>query len=92
MAWMFFGCGYFNQPLDKWNTSNVTDMEGMFSSCVDFNQDLNSWNISKNCTTYNRFYDCFKMKFKQIKKLKLNKEKILYLDQINQKRFFKSNP
>lgn len=44
---LFRQCEKFNQPLDKWNTSNVETMENTFFSCRKFNQPLNSWNVSK---------------------------------------------
>ena len=43
---MFQGTRSFNQPLDKWDTSNVTDMGGMFSRAKAFNQPLNDWDTS----------------------------------------------
>jgi surface protein len=36
----------FNQPLDSWDTSSVTDMSGLFSGASQFNQPLNSWDTS----------------------------------------------
>ncbi|MDY4859731.1 MAG: BspA family leucine-rich repeat surface protein [Campylobacter sp.] len=42
---MFDGCENFNQPLNSWNVSNVTDMDSMFYGCENFNQALNSWNV-----------------------------------------------
>jgi len=36
----------FNQPLNKWNTKNVTDMSDMFDDTTSFNQPLNNWNVS----------------------------------------------
>ena len=36
----------FNQPLNDWNVSNVTDMEGMFQGASSFNQPLNNWDVS----------------------------------------------
>ena len=44
MAHMF-EMSNFNQPLEKWDVSNVVDMSYMFSSF--FNQRLNSWQVSK---------------------------------------------
>ena len=35
----------FNQPLNNWNVSNVTDMNRMFHGAILFNQLLN-WNVS----------------------------------------------
>ena len=36
----------FNQPLNDWNVSKVTDMIGMFMDANSFNQPLNKWNVS----------------------------------------------
>ena len=46
MSWMFNAATVFNQSLDTWNTSSVTDMSKMFSSAMAFNQPLNSWDVS----------------------------------------------
>ena len=43
---MFEKATSFNQPLDKWNVSNVTDMYNMFNEASSFNQPLNNWNVS----------------------------------------------
>ena len=37
----------FNKPLNKWNVSNVGDMEYMFQSS-EFNQDISMWNVNPN--------------------------------------------
>tara|TARA_B100001109_G_C18840063_1_gene463904 strand:- start:319 stop:1764 length:1446 start_codon:yes stop_codon:yes gene_type:complete len=44
----------FNQPIGGWNTSKVTDMNGMFHNASGFNQNISSWNTSKvtNFTNY----------------------------------------
>ncbi|WP_086307462.1 BspA family leucine-rich repeat surface protein, partial [Campylobacter devanensis] len=36
----------FNQPLNNWDVSSVTDMSGMFLGNASFNQFLNDWNVS----------------------------------------------
>ena len=36
----------FNQPLNKWDVSNVTNMDAMFAFASSFNQPLNDWNVS----------------------------------------------
>jgi len=46
MFQMFYQASLFNQPLDNWDVSNVTNMRGMFAFTSAFNQPLNSWNIS----------------------------------------------
>ena len=43
---LFRQCEKLNQPFDKWDTSNVVNMEKTFFSCMKFNQPLNSWNVS----------------------------------------------
>ena len=42
----------FNQPLNDWDVSNVTDMNSMFSDASSFNQPLNDWDVS-NVTDMN---------------------------------------
>ncbi len=44
MSEMFFKTP-FNQPLNNWNVSSVTDMGRMFSS-TDFNQPVGDWDVS----------------------------------------------
>ena len=43
---MFKNAESFNQPLNNWNVSNVTDVERMFWGARSFNQPLNKWNVS----------------------------------------------
>lgn len=33
--------------IEKWDTSNVTNMLGVFAGCVNFNHDISMWNTSK---------------------------------------------
>ena len=44
-----------NQPLDGWDTSNVTTMSGMFLHATAFNQPLDGWDTS-NVTTMSRMF------------------------------------
>jgi surface protein len=43
---MFRSASIFNQPLNNWNTGNVTNMQAMFLSASIFNQPLNNWNTA----------------------------------------------
>ncbi len=44
---MFSGTGtVFNQPLNGWDVSKVTNMSGMFGSNTVFNQPIEGWNVS----------------------------------------------
>lgn len=43
---MFFKAYSFNQPLDKWNTSNVQNMSKMFEYARSFNQSIDNWDTS----------------------------------------------
>jgi surface protein len=60
MDTMFKNNKKFNQPLDKWNVSNVTNMDYMFNGDSNtgvylvFNQNISGWNVNK-VTTYTNF-------------------------------------
>ena len=41
---MFNKATTFNQPLNSWDVSKVTDMHDMFMDAKAFDQDLSSWN------------------------------------------------
>ena len=43
---MFQGAASFNQPLDSWNVSSVTEMPRMFWNATSFNQPIGSWDVS----------------------------------------------
>ena len=58
MSSMFSGCASFNQPLNSWDVSKVTDMENMFSGCTSFNQPLNNWDVSQVAGMWYMFSGC----------------------------------
>ncbi len=47
MSWMFCNALAFNGDISKWDTSNVTSMEGMFMGASVFEGDLNQWQTGK---------------------------------------------
>ena len=57
---MFCNASSFNQPLNtsgnKWNVSNVREMNSMFSAARSFKQPLNNWNVS-NVRDMNSMFD-----------------------------------
>jgi len=68
LAFAFTLAEKFNDPnISLWDTSNVTDLEGMFSAQPEkgpypvpsaFNQPLDGWNVSKVTSTANMFQSC----------------------------------
>ena len=55
---MFKVCTNFNQPLNDWNVSRVTDMGYMFNGCTNFDQSLTGWNISSVTSSDFIFQNC----------------------------------
>lgn len=45
----------FNQDISTWDTSNVTNMQGMFVGSRDFDQDISTWDTSKVTDMSNMF-------------------------------------
>ena len=61
MSCMFNGASSFNQPLNAWNTSKVTDMGGMFYGASSFNQPLNEWDTSEVTNMWGMFFEADNM-------------------------------
>ena len=51
-----FTTSSFNQNINHWDVSNVTDMNRMFYFATSFNQPLNNWNVF-NVTDMKRMFD-----------------------------------
>jgi surface protein len=58
MSGMFYGCEEFNQPLNDWDVSQVTDMSCMFYGCEEFNQLIDNWDVSNVRNISKIFKDC----------------------------------
>ena len=53
---MFYAATGFNQPLNNWDVSKVTDMSKMFYRSSAFNQPLENWNVSNVRDMHGMFY------------------------------------
>ncbi len=51
---MFANCEVFNEDINRWDVSNITDMR-LFNGAVSFNKDLNNWDTSNVTTMYGMF-------------------------------------
>ncbi len=56
LASMFGGAKAFNQPINNWDVSNVTNMYGMFWNADHFDQPLDSWDVSNVTNMSHMFY------------------------------------
>jgi surface protein len=56
MDYMFFGAAAYNQPLNDWDVSNVTDMTAMFYGAKAYNQPMNDWEVSNVTNMGNMFF------------------------------------
>ena len=55
MSWAFSNAMSFNGDVSGWNTSTVTNMEGVFSSAFVFNGDVSGWDVSQVTNMYSMF-------------------------------------
>merc|ERR1711988_1351138 len=53
---MFSDANSFNQPINNWDVSNVTNMSAMFSEANSFNQPINNWDVSNVTNMEKMFY------------------------------------
>jgi uncharacterized protein (TIGR02145 family) len=52
---MFNHASSFNQPVENWDVSNVTDMSWMFDEASSFNQTIGDWDVSNVIDMYKMF-------------------------------------
>lgn len=60
MSYLFSDCSSLTTVpnIDQWQTSNVTNIDGMFSSCSSFNQNISAFDISSITSFMGLFYGC----------------------------------
>ena len=59
-----FTCDPHNIKIDKWNVSNVTNMDQMFYFCENFNCDLGNWKVKNEKSMKSMFMGCSKFEGK----------------------------
>jgi surface protein len=52
---MFLAAESFNQPIGRWDVSNVLNMSVMFSGAESFNQPIGEWDVSNVTSIYGMF-------------------------------------
>jgi surface protein len=52
----------FNQNINSWDVSKVTDMRDMFNGATSFNQPLDNWNVSNVSQIVRAFNECTSFK------------------------------
>jgi len=55
MGSMFLAAESFNQPIGRWDVSNVLNMSVMFSGAESFNQPIGEWDVSNVTSIYGMF-------------------------------------
>jgi len=70
LCWIFKGAIDFNQTIDNWDTSKVTDMNLMFCLAKKFNYSVADWNIDKVEDKRGMFKRAFAYKHPKPKKKK----------------------
>jgi len=58
---MFTIADKFNQPLDTWNVSSVTNFDDMFNSAIVFNQNIRNWVVQITDSLFNMFLNASAM-------------------------------
>jgi hypothetical protein len=56
---MFYGASVFNQALETWDISQVTNMGYVFASASMFDQPLETWNVNRVTNMFRMFYHAY---------------------------------
>lgn len=55
---MFSKCNLFNQNINSWDMSRISNTAEMFQNCTNFNQPLDSWNMKRVSNMKQMFQGC----------------------------------
>lgn len=79
---MFYNAEKFNQPLDQWNVSKVSNMKCMFNYANSFKQDISTWDFSAidSCLRDNPDNECIEFIFSYSEKDKSNLNRYGFID------------
>lgn len=74
---MFNKATAFNQPIEKWDVSNVTYMDRMFYMAKEFNQQIAHWNLAEKVSMDNIFSFAYEFR-RHIGKMKFFDPKLYF--------------
>lgn len=79
MIKMFNKATSFNQPIEKWDVSNVTYMDRMFYYAKVFNQQIDQWNLAEKVSMDDIFKHAYEFRrHNNIGQMKFFKPKLYF--------------
>ena len=78
MIKMFNKATSFNQPIEKWDVSNVTYMDRMFYYAKVFNQQIDQWNLAEKVSMDDIFKHADEFRRHNIGQMKFFKPKLYF--------------